>query len=86
MPPHLFSEQHSGVRCHHEQGMERTVCATQRTEHMKELADEMASWVSDADRQLEQFVASLGHEVIVDYPVNNATVDEFEHWLGLSLL
>ena len=39
-----------GAQHHHEQGIES---AAQRTEHMKELAEEMASWVFDADRQLE---------------------------------
>ena len=62
------------------------VRAVQRTQHMKELADEMASWVHDADQQLERFAASLVCEVIVDCPVDNATMDEFEQWLGLSLL
>ena len=57
----------------HEQGIERTVRAAQRMEHTKELAEEMASWVSDADRQLERFAASLDREVIVDYPVDNTT-------------
>ena len=38
---------------HHEQGIERMVCAVQCTQYMKVLADEMASWVPDADRQLE---------------------------------
>ena len=71
---------------HHEQGLERTVRAVQGTEHVKELAEEMASWVTDADRQLERFAALLDREVIVDYPVDNAIMDEFEHWLGLSLL
>ena len=53
---------------------------------MKELVEEAVSWVSDADRQLERFAASFDREVIVDCPVDNATMDEFEEWLGLSLL
>ena len=66
------------ARCHLEQGIERTVRATQRTQHMKELVDEKASWVPDADRQLERFAASLDREVIVYCPVDNATMDNFE--------
>ena len=74
------------ARRHHEQGIERMVRAAQRTQHMKELVDEMASWVPDVDRQIERFAASLDREVIVDCLVDNATMDEFEQWLGLSLL
>ena len=88
MRPPLFGQWHGsmyGLRgaITNKESKERFV---QHTEHMKELADEMASWVPDADRQLERFVASLDREVIVDCPVDNATTDEFEHWLRLSLL
>ena len=71
---------------HHQEGMERTVRAAQHTQHMKELVDEVGSWVPDLDQQLERFAASLEREVIVDCPADNTTMDEFEQWLGLSLL
>ena len=86
MWPSLFGKRVRAARCHHEQGIKKTVRAAQRTEHMKELVEEMASWVTNADRQLERFAASLDREVIVDCPVDNTNKDEFEEWLGLSLL
>ena len=52
---------------------------------MQELADNVALSVPDVDRQLQQFAAALEREVIVDCPVDNATIDEFERWLGLLL-
>ena len=57
------------ARRHHEQEIERTISAVQRTQHMKELADEMASWVTDADRQLERIAASLDRGLIAGSPV-----------------
>ena len=66
------------ARRHHQPGAKRTVRAAQRTQHMQELVDNVASWVPDADHQLERFAASLEREVIVDCPVDNATMDEFE--------
>ena len=84
--PHIHRAARRRVQAaqhHHQQGAERTVHATQCPQYMKELADEVGLWVSDANRQLKRFAASPKQEVIADCPVDNATMDEFEQWLGL---
>ena len=73
------------VRRHHQQGAERKVGATECSQNMQELMDNVVSWVSDVDRQLKRFAASLEREVIVDCSVDNTLMDELEQWLGLSI-
>ena len=72
------------ARRHHQQGAEKTVRAAQQTQRIQDLVKDVTWWVPNADRQLERFAACLEREVVVDCPVDNATMDEWEKWLGLS--